>query len=145
MRSLYLAAALSAASPALAQVVPLSAPQPVQFAQTVPTARDIPYPGTMRLDVDVIVAVVTQAALASAATQTSMTRAFIMMRDAPAGARDVRLRLDAPLAQPPELREGAEVHQAVPADGEWPERERDGIELGMDQHGGRCEESGRIA
>lgn len=53
MRSLYLAAAVFAASPALTQVVPLSAPQPVQFAQTVPTARDVAYPGTMRLDVDV--------------------------------------------------------------------------------------------
>ncbi len=53
MRSLYLAAALVAASPALAQVVPLSAPQPVPIVQTIPVARDIPYPGTMRLDVDV--------------------------------------------------------------------------------------------
>ena len=53
MRSLYLAAALVAASPALAQVVPLSAPQPVPIVQTIPAARDIPYPGTMRLEVDV--------------------------------------------------------------------------------------------
>jgi predicted metalloprotease with PDZ domain len=52
MRSLFLAAALIAASPALAQVVPLSAPQPLPILQTIPIARDVPYPGTMRLDVD---------------------------------------------------------------------------------------------
>ncbi|UUR07186.1 M61 family metallopeptidase [Sphingomonas glaciei] len=52
MRSLFLAAALVAASPALAQVVPLSAPQPLPIVQTIPAARDIPYPGTMRLEVD---------------------------------------------------------------------------------------------
>lgn len=53
MRSLFLAAALVAASPALAQVVPLSAPQPLPIVETIPAARDIPYPGTMRLEVDV--------------------------------------------------------------------------------------------
>jgi predicted metalloprotease with PDZ domain len=52
MRSLFLAAALLAASPALAQVVPLSAPQPLPIVQTIPAARDVPYPGTMRLEVD---------------------------------------------------------------------------------------------
>lgn len=52
MRSLLLAAALTAASPALAQVVTLSAPQPLPIVDTIPAARDIPYPGTMRLEVD---------------------------------------------------------------------------------------------
>ena len=52
MRSLFLVAALLAASPALAQVVPLSAPQPLPIVQTIPAARDVPYPGTMRLEVD---------------------------------------------------------------------------------------------
>ena len=54
MRSLYLAAALFAASPALAQVVPLSAPPAgASSPQTIPAARDVAFPGTMQLDVDV--------------------------------------------------------------------------------------------
>ena len=49
--------ALSVSSPALAQahaqVVPKSAPQAVPISQTVPDARDVPYPGgTMRLEID---------------------------------------------------------------------------------------------
>ena len=52
MRSLLLAAALFAASPALAQIVGNSAPQPLPIVQTIPAARDIDYPGTMRLEVD---------------------------------------------------------------------------------------------
>lgn len=54
MRTLVLLAALLATSSALAQPVPgNSAPQYRPVAETIPTARDIPYPGTMRLDVDV--------------------------------------------------------------------------------------------
>nr|WP_314446257.1 peptidase M61 [uncultured Sphingomonas sp.] len=53
MRTLLLATALFAASPVLAQTVPLSAPQPVPIVETIPAARDVPYPGTMRLEVDV--------------------------------------------------------------------------------------------
>ncbi|GAA3999398.1 peptidase M61 [Sphingomonas humi] len=53
MRTLLLAAALGttvlAASPALAQN---SAPQAILPVNSVPAARDIPYPGTMRLEVD---------------------------------------------------------------------------------------------
>src|SRR4028119_2000838 len=52
MRNLLLATALFAASPALAQSVALSAPQPLPIVHTIPAARDIPYPGTMRLEVD---------------------------------------------------------------------------------------------
>lgn len=44
---------LSAAAPALAQVpAGNSAPQPVPFTDTIPVAQDIPYPGTLKLDVD---------------------------------------------------------------------------------------------
>jgi len=44
---------LSAAAPALAQVpAGNSAPQPVPFVDTIPVAQDIPYPGTLKLDVD---------------------------------------------------------------------------------------------
>ncbi|MGP7795855.1 M61 family metallopeptidase [Sphingomonas sp. CLY1604] len=44
---------LSAAAPALAQVpAGNSAPQPVPFTDTIPLAQDIPYPGTLKLDVD---------------------------------------------------------------------------------------------
>ncbi|HEU0044158.1 peptidase M61 [Sphingomonas sp.] len=44
---------LAFALPALAQVpTGNSAPQPVPFVDTIPAARDIPYPGTMQLDVD---------------------------------------------------------------------------------------------
>ncbi|GAA0679132.1 putative metalloprotease with PDZ domain [Sphingomonas insulae] len=43
----------SVAMPALAQVpAGNSAPQPVPFVDTIPAARDIPYPGTLKLDVD---------------------------------------------------------------------------------------------
>lgn len=52
MRTLSLLAALLAAAPALAQSVPLSAPQPVPIVSSIPVARDVPYPGTMRLEVD---------------------------------------------------------------------------------------------
>ncbi|HEU0066949.1 MAG TPA: peptidase M61 [Sphingomonas sp.] len=44
---------LSAAVPALAQVpAGNSAPQPVPIVDTIPAARDIPFPGTMTIDVD---------------------------------------------------------------------------------------------
>ncbi len=44
---------LSVAAPALAQVpAGNSAPQPVPFVDTIPVARDVPYPGTLKLDVD---------------------------------------------------------------------------------------------
>ena len=44
---------LSVAAPALAQVpASNSAPQPVPFVDTIPAARDVPYPGTLKLDVD---------------------------------------------------------------------------------------------
>ncbi|HVJ02463.1 MAG TPA: peptidase M61 [Sphingomonas sp.] len=49
-RVLPLAALLLAtAAPAFAQN---SAPQPVPFANTIPAARDVPYPGTLELDID---------------------------------------------------------------------------------------------
>ncbi len=57
MRPALFAAALLASSaflataPAAAQVG-LAVPQPVPMPDAVPTARDIPYPGTIRLDVD---------------------------------------------------------------------------------------------
>ncbi len=47
---LVLAGLLAAAAPALAQN---SLPQPVPIVSTVPAARDIDYPGTLRLEVDV--------------------------------------------------------------------------------------------
>ncbi|USU04022.1 peptidase M61 [Sphingomonadaceae bacterium OTU29LAMAA1] len=44
---------LSVATPALAQVpAGNSAPQPVPFVETIPAAQDIPYPGTLKLDID---------------------------------------------------------------------------------------------
>jgi predicted metalloprotease with PDZ domain len=44
---------LSVAAPALAQVpAGNSAPQPVPFVETIPVAQDIPYPGTLKVDVD---------------------------------------------------------------------------------------------
>ncbi|MCU6456078.1 peptidase M61 [Sphingomonas sp. A2-49] len=44
---------VSVAVPALAQVpAGNSAPQPVPITDTIPAARDIPYPGTLKLDVD---------------------------------------------------------------------------------------------
>ena len=49
MRLLLVLAALAAASPASAQN---SAPHPLPIVDTIPAARDIPYPGTMRLEVD---------------------------------------------------------------------------------------------
>ena len=53
IRKLVVAALLASAAPALAQVPPgNSAPQPVPFADTIPVAQDIPYPGTIQLDVD---------------------------------------------------------------------------------------------
>jgi predicted metalloprotease with PDZ domain len=48
-RAFAFALLISAAVPALAQN---SQPQPVPFADTIPAARDIPYPGTITLDVD---------------------------------------------------------------------------------------------
>ncbi|TVV74908.1 M61 family metallopeptidase [Sphingomonas solaris] len=45
-------ATLLAAAPALAQPVAQSAPQPTALPDAVPPARDIPYPGTIRLTVD---------------------------------------------------------------------------------------------
>lgn len=45
-----LAAILACATPALAQ--PSPGPQPTPVAQSVPDARDVPYPGTIRLHVD---------------------------------------------------------------------------------------------
>ncbi|MBO9621458.1 MAG: M61 family metallopeptidase [Sphingomonas sp.] len=49
-RALPLAALLLAtAAPAFAQN---SAPQPVPFVDTIPAARDVPYPGTLQLDID---------------------------------------------------------------------------------------------
>ena len=57
MRPALFAAALLASSaflanaPAAAQVG-LAMPQPVPMPDAVPTARDIPYPGTIRLDID---------------------------------------------------------------------------------------------
>ena len=50
MRALFLAATLIAL-PAVAQVPP-SRPQPLAVTTSVPAARDIPYPGTLRLEVD---------------------------------------------------------------------------------------------
>jgi predicted metalloprotease with PDZ domain len=52
IRSLLFAAALCGASPALAQAVRNSEPQPVPITSTIPAPRDIAYPGTMRLEVD---------------------------------------------------------------------------------------------
>ncbi len=46
------ALALAAAPPALAQAPVKSAPQPTALPNDIPAARDIPYPGTIRLTVD---------------------------------------------------------------------------------------------
>ncbi len=53
IRSLTAAILLASTSVALAQVpAGNSAPQPVPFVDTIPAARDIPFPGTIRLNVD---------------------------------------------------------------------------------------------
>ena len=45
--------ALLLSTPVLAQVpAGNSAPQPVPYVDPIPAARDVPYPGTMQLDVD---------------------------------------------------------------------------------------------
>jgi hypothetical protein len=49
MRSLILALLASVATPALAAN---SAPQPLAIIDTIPAAKDVPYPGTMTLKVD---------------------------------------------------------------------------------------------
>src|SRR5690348_13865606 len=57
MRALLLAAtllsstALIVTAPAPAQVG-IAVPQPVPMAEAMPPARDVPYPGTIRLDID---------------------------------------------------------------------------------------------
>ena len=52
----------------------------------------------------------------------------------PAVLQQLRMRLDAVLAQPPELEERQKIHQAVPVDGERPDGDCDGVELGMNKH-----------
>ena len=53
IRTLVVATLLASAAPAFAQVPQgNSAPQPVPIVDTIPAARDIPYPGTIQLDVD---------------------------------------------------------------------------------------------
>jgi predicted metalloprotease with PDZ domain len=53
IRPLLLALLVSAAAPAIAQVpAGNTAPQAVPFVDRVPDARDVPYPGTMELDID---------------------------------------------------------------------------------------------
>lgn len=47
-----LLAALPAAAPSSADAQNLSKPQPVPFAETIPAPRDVPYPGTMTVEVD---------------------------------------------------------------------------------------------
>jgi hypothetical protein len=49
--------------------------------------------------------------------------------------RQLRMRQDAVLAQPPELEESQQIHQPVPVNGQWSELEGNGIELGVNQHG----------
>ena len=49
----------------------------------------------------------------------------------------LRLRADAVLPQQQSGHEGNQVHQAVPAHRERADRNRDGVELGMDEHGAR--------
>ncbi len=51
MRKTFLVPALLLATAATAQP-PAGAPQPLPFADTIPAARDIAFPGTMRIDVD---------------------------------------------------------------------------------------------
>ena len=51
----------------------------------------------------------------------------------PAFGRDVRLAR-AQAAEPQEHDERRQIHQAVPADGERPQMQGDGIELRMDEH-----------
>jgi predicted metalloprotease with PDZ domain len=51
MRVALLAAAAFLAFPAAAQVG-IAVPEPVPMAEAMPVARDVPYPGTIRLDVD---------------------------------------------------------------------------------------------
>ena len=53
IRKLVVAALLASATSALAQVPQgNSAPQPVPIINTIPAAEDVPYPGTIQLDVD---------------------------------------------------------------------------------------------
>jgi len=49
MRTLLLLASALIAAPALAQ---RSIPQPLPIVDAIPAARDTPFPGTLRLDVD---------------------------------------------------------------------------------------------
>jgi len=51
MRLAFAAALLLTAAPAIAQVG-IARPQPVPMEEAMPPARDVPYPGTLRLDVD---------------------------------------------------------------------------------------------
>ncbi len=51
MRNIVFASALLLSSVAIAQP-PAGAPQPLPIAETIPPARDVQFPGTMRLDVD---------------------------------------------------------------------------------------------
>jgi hypothetical protein len=53
IRKLLVASLLASALPAVAQVpAGNTAPQPVPFVDTIPAARDTPYPGTLLVDVD---------------------------------------------------------------------------------------------
>jgi predicted metalloprotease with PDZ domain len=53
IRKLVVATLLATAAPALAQVPPgNTAPQPVPIVDNIPAARDVLYPGTIKLDVD---------------------------------------------------------------------------------------------
>jgi len=51
MRFFFLAAALSLAAPALAQIG-TARPEPLAIPAAMPAPRDIPYPGTLRLEID---------------------------------------------------------------------------------------------
>jgi predicted metalloprotease with PDZ domain len=50
---LFAASLLASAAPVIAQVpAGNSAPQPVPYVDTIPAARDVPFPGTIQLDID---------------------------------------------------------------------------------------------
>jgi hypothetical protein len=53
----------------------------------------------------------------------------------PLAQRDIRLVPQAAQPQQNEQAEGSEVGQPVPVDGHWPEPQRNGVDVGVDQHG----------
>ena len=62
---------------------------------------------------------------------------IVKLAHRPAAGRKLRMVQNAVTTQAPELQEGCQVHQSVPVHFQRAERKRDGVELGMGQHGAR--------